>query len=83
MQVFDNVFDEVPALTGIDGVRILPLDYPPGYKWMPKSIDDYVPSFDSYLRSVIKNRIIRQNISPFLVIVLSRISSINAGNIES
>ncbi len=52
VRVFDKVFDEVPALSDIDDVRILPLSYPPGYKWMPKSMDDYVPSFDSCLRSV-------------------------------
>lgn len=52
IQVVNKVFDEVPTLRDIDGLPILPLAYPPGYKWMPKSMDDYVPSFDSYLRAV-------------------------------
>ncbi len=52
VQVFDKVFNEIPSLRDMEDVRILPLSYPPGYQWMPESIDDYVPSFDSCLRAV-------------------------------
>ncbi|MGI6746437.1 MAG: hypothetical protein ACOX45_09990 [Acutalibacteraceae bacterium] len=52
VQVFDQAFDELPTLNDIGGVRVLPLTYPPGTKWLPKDKDNYVPSFDSCLRSL-------------------------------
>lgn len=52
IQVFDKIYEDIPVLSDIEGVRVLPLSYPPGYKWMPKSKEDFVPSFESCLRSL-------------------------------
>lgn len=52
VQVFDRIFDEIPILDAIKGVRILPLFYPPGIGGVPKTKNDYIPSFESCLKGL-------------------------------
>lgn len=49
VQVYDKIFNEVPKLKDIADVRILPLVEPPSSN---ETIDDYIPSFEYYLRSM-------------------------------
>lgn len=51
IQVFDRIFDFVPTLDVIEGIRILPLVNPPGVDGAPYSTEDYIPSFEWYLKS--------------------------------
>lgn len=47
IQVFDRVFDAVPTINQINGLRILPLIAPS----FPHSIKEYIPSFEWYLKA--------------------------------
>lgn len=51
LEIFNSVFDRLPSLSDIQNAPVLPLISPPGVDGGPVSIDDYVPSFDSYLRA--------------------------------
>lgn len=51
VQVFDRVFDVIPELDVLEGVRMLPLATPPGIYPAPDNITDYVPSFECYLKA--------------------------------
>ena len=54
VQVYDRVYETIPSMEEVVKARILPLALPPGVEWMPKRKEDYVPSFDSCLRTVLK-----------------------------
>ena len=41
IQIYDRVFDQVPSLADLDGVRILPIDRPD--RFLPKGTDDDFP----------------------------------------
>lgn len=49
VQVYDKVFDIIPTIDELCGVRILPLAYPPGIYGTPDRLEDYVPSFEMTL----------------------------------
>ena len=50
IQVYDKVFEEVPMISSLENIRILPLTSPPGVNGRPKSLEEYVPSFKVSLR---------------------------------
>lgn len=52
VQIFDRIFDYIPENEDIKDVKILPLIYAPGDKWMPKSIEKYMYPFDTYKRAI-------------------------------
>ncbi len=51
IQVFDQVFENLPTVEAINGIRVLPLALPPEGN---KSIDEYVPSFTYYLKAIME-----------------------------
>lgn len=51
VQVFDYIFEYLPILDDIQGLRILPLADPPGVNGAPNNIEDYIPSFEWYMKA--------------------------------
>lgn len=51
VQVYDCVFDNLPSVSDLDKIRILPLVYPPNVEGTPSCKDDYIPSFEWYMRA--------------------------------
>lgn len=47
IQVFDRVFDFIPSLDMLEGIRILPLVYPRS----PRDTANYIPSFEWYMKA--------------------------------
>lgn len=52
VQVFDRVFNSLPTINEIDGLRFLPLVDPFEENGTPTDIIDYIPSFNYYLQAV-------------------------------
>lgn len=51
VQIFDKVFETLPELDAIETVRILPQVSPPGVNGCPETIEDYIPSFQWFLKA--------------------------------
>lgn len=60
IQVYDRVFEKIPMISQLENIRILPLTNPPGVDGWPESLNDYIPSFEVSLKTVMirwsKNR---------------------------
>lgn len=52
VKIYNKVFDNIPDLNVINNCSVLPLVFPPNVNGAPKSLDDYVPSFQWYLQAV-------------------------------
>lgn len=52
IQIYNKVYSSCPSLKDIDGVDILPLVYPPNTEGPPSSIDEYIPSFNWFTKSI-------------------------------
>lgn len=53
VQVFDRVFDSIPSLDMIEGVRLLPMIYPPGTHGIPDDINSWPYSFENQLKAFV------------------------------
>ena len=51
IQVFNKVFDTVPDLEDLNGIKILPLVHSPASQNAPDKIENYLPSFKWYLKA--------------------------------
>ena len=51
IQMLDRIFDDIPAIEDIKDIRVLPHTVPPGVYGSPDKIEDYVPSFDWYMKA--------------------------------
>jgi len=51
VQIYDRVFDSLPALGDLEGLRVLPLVHAPGVNGTPASQQDYIPSVRHYTRA--------------------------------
>ena len=79
IQVFEGVFDYIPGVDVIKGLRILPLINPPGKKWLPNDIADYIPSFEHYLNAIFVNESPRAYPKKYLTYV----GAISIPNVEN
>lgn len=52
VQIFNKVYSSCPSLENLEGVDILPLVYPPNIGGTPSSIDEYIPSFSWFTKSI-------------------------------
>ncbi len=52
VQIYNKVFSSCPTISDIANLGVLPLVFPPNVEGTPKSIDDYIPSFDWYSKAI-------------------------------
>ena len=52
IQIFNKVYSSYPSLEDVDGVNILPLVYPPNIEGAPSSVNEYIPSFDWFTKTI-------------------------------
>lgn len=52
VRVFDHVFDSIPVIETISGIRVLPLVYPPGVNGGPDNPEEFIPSFEYYMKAI-------------------------------
>lgn len=51
IQVFNRIFDSIPCLDMLVGLRVLPLVYSPMTEGYPSDIADYIPTFEWYMKA--------------------------------
>ena len=52
IQIYNKVFSTCPSISDVINVNILPLVYPPNVEGTPNRIEEYLPSFDWYTKSI-------------------------------